>query len=93
MGMMFGDRPAWSLAVGGMMVMAAVMMGSRMDGQYRDAALGVGAVGLGLVIYYLVSGDSTPAAGQRGDGASVAWQRFSAGLDGGTALLGVGWRW
>jgi hypothetical protein len=93
MGMMFGARPAWALAVGGMMVMAAGMMGSRTDGQYRDAAIGIGAIGVGLVIYYLVSDDSAPAAALGRDGPSVARQSFSAGLWGDTMVLRAGWRW
>jgi len=96
MGMMemgSGGRPTWALAVGGMMVMGAAMMGSGFGGQYRDAALAMGAIGVGLVVYYLVSGDSAPAAGLGRDDPPVAQQSFSAGLWGGTVFLGAAWRW
>ena len=62
MGMMAGGSANWPLVVGGTLVMGGAMIAARSDSANRDAALAVGAVGVGLLVYYLVSSAAPPAA-------------------------------
>jgi TolB-like protein len=93
MGMMFGGGAGWALPAGGMIVMASVMMGSRLDESDRGAAYAVGAVGVGLLLYYLLSDEPEPAAALVPEPPAAAWRSGPESLARGFARIGLGWRW
>lgn len=62
MGMMQGMGREGLLMAGGMMLMGAAMVASRMGDDNTGAALAMGAVGIGIIMYYLISWDGVSSS-------------------------------
>lgn len=92
MGMMGGLGDTWPLVVGGVMVMGAAMMAGQNDGENRDAAAGVAAIGLGLLGYYWISRTAPDTAGV-GDGHTWSRPMVLVGLRNEGMGAGFAWRW
>ena len=92
MGMMGGGSANWPLLVGGMMVMGGAMIAARSDGENRDAALAVGVVGVGLLVYYWINRNTTDSTRADEDPARsrsiVLVDLRRDGMGG-----GIAWRW
>ncbi len=93
MGMMGGVTANWPLVVGGMMVMGGAMIAARSDSANRDAALAVGAVGVGLLAYHLVFSSAPPAAAALDYDRTETWRIVLTDLRRDGVQAGIVWPW